>query len=235
MERFALFSFDGLMLILRWLHLFFGVIWIGHLYYFNFVQGAFFAETDPSTKSNAIQKLVPLALWWFRWGAMYTFLTGLLYVGLKGHQGGFGIYETSWGLAILTGASLGTLMWANVWFIIWPNQKIVIASATQAAQGGKPLAHAAASANRASIASRTNTLFSIPMLFFMATASHLPLEISPERSLMPFVLTMTLLLGALEWNAMRGKMGPMASVRGVIHSGFALTLGIYVLLEILTK
>jgi len=180
MERFALFSFDGLMLILRWLHLFFGVIWIGHLYYFNFVQGAFFAETDPSTKSNAIQKLVPRALWWFRWGAMYTFLTGLLYVGLKGHQGGFGIYETSWGLAILTGASLGTLMWANVWFIIWPNQKIVIASATQAAQGGKPLAHAAASANRASIASRTNTLFSIPMLFFMATASHLPLEISPE-------------------------------------------------------
>jgi uncharacterized membrane protein len=126
-------------------------------------------------------------------------------------------------------------MWANVWFIIWPNQKVVIASATQAAQGGKPLAQAAACANRASIASRTNTLFSIPMLFFMATASHLPLEIQPEKSLMPFVLTMALLLGALEWNAWKGKMGPMASVKGVIHSGFGLTLGIYFLLEILTK
>src|SRR6478672_6139637 len=96
----ALFSLDGFMFLLRWLHLFFGVIWIGHLYYFNFVQGAFFGETDAATKSNAIQKLVPRALWWFRWGAMFTMITGVIYVGLKGHLGGAEMFATSWGVAI---------------------------------------------------------------------------------------------------------------------------------------
>src|SRR6185503_1869849 len=105
------------------LHFFFGVTWIGHLYYFNFVQGAFFAETDAATKSNAIQKLVPRALWWFRWGAMWTLVTGLVMLLAKGHQaGGMEIYSTSWGVAILTGGLFGLTMWANVWFVIWPNQ-----------------------------------------------------------------------------------------------------------------
>src|SRR3954470_11060367 len=125
----ALFSLDGLLFILRWLHFFFGVTWIGHLYYFNFVQGAFFAETDAPTKSNAIQKLVPRALWWFRWAAMFTMITGVLYLGARGHRDGHEIYMTSWGISIITGAAMGLLMWANVWFVIWPNQKIVIQSA----------------------------------------------------------------------------------------------------------
>src|SRR6478752_5143297 len=99
----ALFSMDGLFMILRWFHLFFGVIWIGLLYYFNFVQGSFFAETDAATKSNAIQKLVPRALWWFRWGAMFTLITGVAYLATKGRLGGFGIFTTSYGSAILTG------------------------------------------------------------------------------------------------------------------------------------
>src|SRR4051812_36932736 len=176
----ALFSVDGLLFVLRWLHFFFGITWIGLLYYFNFVQGPFFAETDASTKSNAIQKLVPRALWWFRWGAMFTMLTGITYLGIKGHQNGHAIYATSWGVSIVTGAVLGLLMWANVWFIIWPNQKIVIASATQAAKGGKAIPEAAAAGARAGVASRTNTLFSIPMLFFMGAASHLPIEMGME-------------------------------------------------------
>ena len=82
----ALFSLEGLMFGMRWLHFFFGVMWIGHLYYFNFVQGSFFNETDAATKSNAIQKLVPRALWWFRWGAFWTLTTGLIIIGYKGHQ-----------------------------------------------------------------------------------------------------------------------------------------------------
>src|SRR4051812_38049928 len=110
----AVFSFDGVMMILRWLHLFFGVTWIGHLYYFNFVQGAFFAETDAATKSNAIQKLVPRALWWFRWGAMFTMITGLLYLQGRAHHDGMAIFATSWGVNILTGVTMGLLMWANV-------------------------------------------------------------------------------------------------------------------------
>src|SRR6476620_5607253 len=105
----ALFSLDGFMFVLRWLHLFFGVLWIGLLYYFNFVQGSFFAETDAATKSNAIQKLVPRALWWFRWAAMYTMLTGVIYLAVKGHRDGIAIFTTSWGIFILTGMILGLL------------------------------------------------------------------------------------------------------------------------------
>src|SRR3954470_11609661 len=123
--EFALFSNDGILFLLRWLHLFFGIIWIGLLYYFNFVQGAFFAETDAATKSAATQKLVPRALWWFRWGAMYTFLTGFVILMARGHQGGFGIFSSPWGVSILTGAALGITMFLNVWLVIWPNQKIV--------------------------------------------------------------------------------------------------------------
>ena len=227
----AMLNLDGLLMILRWFHFFFGIIWIGHLYYFNFTQGPFFNETDATTKSNAIQKLVPRALWWFRWGAMYTFLTGWAYLAVRGHRDGHAIFTTSWGLLIMTGATLASLMWANVWFIIWPNQKIVIASATQAASGGSALPNAAAAGARAGIASRTNVLFSIPMLFFMGAASHLPMSVAPDANLMLPVLVVGIILAALELNAIKGKMGPMASVKGVIHCGFALAVVLYLALE----
>src|SRR5665213_2573977 len=124
-----LFTSDGLYQIFRWLHYLAGVTWIGHLYYFNFVQGKFFAGTDAQTKSAAIRLLVPEALWWFRWGAAYTVLFGLLMLWLKGHTAGHEIYATSWGVWILTGSALGVLMAYNVWFVIWPSQKVIIASA----------------------------------------------------------------------------------------------------------
>src|SRR5258708_4208117 len=128
----SIISQEGLLFVLRWFHFFFGIIWIGLLYYFNFVQGVFFAEIDAGTKSVAIQKLVPRALFWFRWGAMGTFITGLITLMIYGSQGGGGdIFRSSFGIFILSGAALGTFMWANVWFVIWPNQKVVIASATQ--------------------------------------------------------------------------------------------------------
>lgn len=231
----ALFSLDGLMFLLRWLHFFFGVTWIGHLYYFNFVQGSFFAETDATTKSNAIQKLVPRALWWFRWGAMFTMLTGVIYLAMRGHRDGFEIFATSWGISILTGAAMGLLMWANVWFVIWPNQKIVIRSATQAASGGKALPEAAAAGARAGVASRTNTLFSIPMLFFMGAASHLPVAISPNANLMVLGGVFAIIILGLEANALKGKNGPMTTVKGVITCGFILAGVLYLLLEVLTK
>lgn len=231
----ALFSYEGFMFVLRWLHLFFGVMWIGLLYYFNFVQGAFFAETDASTKSNAIQKLVPRALWWFRWGAMYTVLTGIVYLGSKGHHDGHAIYETSWGVAILTGMLLGLTMWANVWFVIWPNQKIVIESATQVAKGGKPLAEAAGAATRAGVASRTNTLFSIPMLFFMGAASHLPMMINPNANLMVVFGAVFVIILLIELNALFGKTGPMTTIKGVITCGFGLAAVLYGVVELLTK
>jgi uncharacterized membrane protein len=231
----ALFSFDGMLFVFRWLHFFFGIIWIGLLYYFNFVQGAFFAETDAATKSGAIQKLVPRALWWFRWGAMFTLITGLLILGMRGHRDGHAIYTTSWGVLIMTGAALATVMWANVWFVIWPNQKIVIQSATQAASGGQPLANAAAAGTRAGCASRHNVLFSIPMLFFMGAASHLPIQISETANLGMLTLVLAVIIGALEVNAVKGKTGPITSIKGVVHFGFLLALVLYGVIEVLTK
>ncbi|MCM2277930.1 MAG: urate hydroxylase PuuD [Oligoflexia bacterium] len=231
----ALFGMDGFLLLLRWFHFFFGVIWIGHLYYFNFTQGPFFNETDGTTKSNVIQKLVPRALWWFRWGAMVTMITGLLILQVRGHRDGMGIFATSWGVSILTGAVLGLLMWANVWFVIWPAQKRVIQSATQVASGGQPLPDAAALGARAGVASRTNTLFSIPMLFFMGSASHLPISMGLEPSFGALAAVIGVILLALELNAIKGKLGPMASVKGVIHMGFLLTAVLYLAMELLTK
>src|SRR6185312_13578573 len=204
-----------------------------HLYYFNFTQGGYFAEADAASKSNAIQKLVPRALWWFRWGAMWTIVTGLCYLGLRGHRDGAAIFATSWGVAILTGASLGTLMWANVWFIIWPAQKVVIASATAVAKGGSADPTAAARGARSTVASRTNTLFSIPMLFFMGAASHLPMNIGSNLTALVIVLAVIIL--GLEVNAIKGKLGPMTTVKGVIASGFVLAAILYVLVELLSK
>ncbi len=233
--QIALLSLDGFMFILRWLHFFFGVTWIGLLYYFNFVQGVFFTEIDAPTKSVAIQKLVPRALWWFRWAAMFTMLTGFFYLMARGHQGGFDLFRTSWGIAILTGVALGFLMWGNVWFVIWPNQKIVIQSTTQVAAGKPALPEAAAAAARAGVASRTNTLFSIPMLFFMGAASHLPIQVNPEAPLWVLTTVFAVLFFALELNALKGKTGPLTTIKGVIHCGFALTLVLYGLMEFLTK
>lgn len=231
----ALLNLDGLLFLLRWFHLFFGIIWIGHLYYFNFVQGAFFSETDPTTKSNAIQKLVPRALWWFRWGAMFTFFTGMAYLAVKGHRDGFEIFLTSWGICILTGTTLGSLMWANVWFIIWPNQKVVIESATQVAKGAAALPHAATAAARALLASRTNVLFSIPMLFFMGAASHLPFSVDLEAHLEILGLVLFAFFFAIELNAIKGKLGPLTTIRGVMTCGFLFSAVLYILVECLTK
>lgn len=225
------FTIDGFMFILRWLHFFFGVMWIGHLYYFNFVQGAAMAEADAATKSGILTKLAPKALWWFRWGAMWTVVTGVLYMGLRGHQAGMEIYSGSWGISILIGAILGITMFANVWLVIWPNQKIVIGSATQVANGGTANPAAAAAGARALLASRTNTMFSIPMLFFMGAASHLPLPVTPESNTGLMWVVLAILLLILEGNAIKGKLGPIQTVKGVITAGFVLTFVIFLVLS----
>jgi len=228
----TLFSLDGLMFILRWLHFFFGVMWIGYLYYFNFTQGAFMAEADAASKSGVLQKLVPRALYWFRWGAMWTFVTGLSYLLLRGHQAGsMLVYSSSWGVAILTGALFGITMWANVWFIIWPHQQVVIASAKQVAAGGAAIPDAAARGAKSTLASRTNTLFSIPMLFFMGAASHLPLPVTADTNFGVVAAVVGVIWAVLEFNAIKGKLGPMTTVKGVITSGFVLTLILYVAVE----
>jgi uncharacterized membrane protein len=230
----VLWSLDGIAFILKWLHLFFGIMWIGHLYYFNFTQGAFMAEADGTTKSGVLTKLLPRALWWFRWGAMWTFATGLAMLWLEGHRAGsHEIYtSTSWGVFILIGSVLGITMWANVWFIIWPNQQVVIRSATQVSQGGTALPEAAGSAAKALLASRTNTMFSIPMLFFMGAAKHLPWQITESSNVGASFGLFGLVWLLCEGNAIKGKLGPITTVKGVITYGFVLTAVICVILSI---
>src|SRR6059058_5058715 len=92
---------------LRWIHFLAGITWIGLLYYFNFVQTPFFAETEAPVRTGAIQKLVPRALWWFRWGAMVTFLAGLLMYFIRLHQMG---EEPFFGLQIGFSFNLGGLL-----------------------------------------------------------------------------------------------------------------------------
>ncbi|MDP7582913.1 MAG: urate hydroxylase PuuD [SAR324 cluster bacterium] len=223
----------GFDLLLRWIHLLAGITWIGLLYYFNFVQGEWFKETDGSSKTAAVQKLVPRALWWFRWGAMFTFLAGSLILIKKGMELGWNYYESSWGIIILTGATLGTFMFLNVWMIIWPKQQVVIASTNQVADGGEALPEAAGCAAKAALASRTNTLFSIPMLLFMGAASHFPLAVTGDTNYSGLFWVLAIIIGLLEVNGIVGKPGPMASVKGVITSGLVLTVVLFGVIGIL--
>ncbi len=236
----ALLSFDGWLFLLRWTHFLAGIVWIGILYYFNFVQTPFFAETEPAVRSGAIQKLVPRALWWFRWGAMVTFLSGwLILLHRMAQLGGFRDFmNTSYGWAIFLGGVLGSFMWANVWFVIWPKQKIVIANAVEVAAGRPANPAAAPSGQRAGFASRTNVVFSIPMLFYMGAASHLPALAGTMtrggKIGMGLVTAAIILLS--EANALFGTAGatkkPLGTIKGTLWAGFILAAAFYLLFEV---
>jgi uncharacterized membrane protein len=205
------------------------------LYYFNLVQTPFFgSELGGQAKSLMTRGLVPNALWWFRWGAMFTFVTGVLYVLTRlGHESV--PISSDYMTRILTGGLLGTTMWANVWFVIWPAQQVVIANATKVAAGGEADPAAAPRGARAGLASRTNTLFSIPMVFFMVSASHFP-SLSVTNLALYWIVTFVL-VGALEFNALVGtgqaRQKPLATVSGTIHMGVALTFILFALMMIL--
>lgn len=222
--------------ILRWIHFLAGITWIGILYYFNFVQTPFFAETEAPVRTGAVQKLVPRALWWFRWGAMITVLAGLLIYIIRMSEMGAGLfYSSPYGVTITVGGLIGIIMFLNVWLVIWPNQQTVIASTNQVAAGGQPLPAAAGAARRAALASRTNTVFSIPMLFYMGAASHYPTMVGQSSSRAFFWIVVFIIIGAVEANALFGTQGatkqPLDTVKGALWFGFLLT-GILFLLNL---
>ena len=223
---------QGWEFLLRWVHFMAGITWIGVLYYFNFIQTPFFGtELGGQAKSAMTRGLVPNALWWFRWGAAFTFLTGWTIVLMKWGHGGIG-FGDPYMTRILTGGLMGTLMFLNVWLIIWPAQQVVIRSAEQIAAGGEAIPEAPGRAARAGLASRTNTLFSIPMLFFMGSASHLA-TFDTGTNLLPYWLVAGGLILLVEINALVGPglatQKPLASVSGTIHFGLLLTLALYVI------
>ncbi len=212
-------------LLARWSHVLFGIAWIGILYYFNFVQTEYMKEAGGDAKVDVFSKLAPRALWWFRWGAMLTFLTGLVLLGIKG---------VGLTVDISLGAVLGILMFLNVWLIIWPNQKIIVASNQQVLAGGEALPEAAAAAPKAALASRTNTMFSVPMLLFMLSSAHSPSGVLVAVDMLPMLLALGI-IAILEANAIWGKMSVMATVRGVILCGLGLTVVLYGILDFLVR
>jgi uncharacterized membrane protein len=155
-----------------------------------------------------------------------------------GSLGVLGFFNTSYGMSIFFGGMLGSLMWFNVWFVIWPAQQVLMASAAQVVKGGQAIPEAAARGQRAGFASRTNTLLSIPMLFFMGTASHLTLFVGTTRGAKVAALVLLLIvMAAAEFNAMVGTTGPgkkmLSTVKGTFWGGFILTAILYFGLEIL--
>jgi uncharacterized membrane protein len=206
-----------IMILVRWGHLLVGIGWIGMLYYFNFVQGGYFKAATPEGLKDAKAKLAPSALWWFRWGAMYTFLTGLVLLGYVHGNGQLNPY-------IVVGATLGTLMFLNVWLVIWPNQKIVLGLVT----GGD----AALAGAKAALASRTNVLFSGPMAFGMLAGPHfIGGHGYGYASPTPGWWVALAIVAALEANALFGKQGPLTTVRGVITSSVVLTVVLGAIIE----
>ena len=162
-----------LSVLMRYSHVLAGVTWIGLLYFFNFVQVPAYAEFSDSARSEGLRKLTFRALWWFRYAAVLTVLFGLLLLAIQGDGENMDLYlDGANGTAILTGMLLGLTMFVNVWGVIWRNQKVVIGNAETVAGGGAANPEAPAAAKRAARASRCNTLFSIPMLWFMVFAAH---------------------------------------------------------------
>ena len=155
--------------IFRYLHVLSGVMWIGLLWYFNFVQIPSMPKI-PDEQKPAIGKVIaPAALFWFRWGAMSTIVTGLILAWLNGYIGEailVGITDSGSSTAIGIGMWLGAIMWFNVWFIIWPNQKRALGIVEADADAKKK------SARMAMLFSRTNTMLSIPMLFCMVSQQN---------------------------------------------------------------
>ncbi|MGH9443088.1 MAG: urate hydroxylase PuuD [Thermoanaerobaculia bacterium] len=218
--------------LLRWIHFLAGITWIGMLYFFNLVNVNFMKELDATTKGKVVPNLMPKALYWFRWGALWTVVAGLLLhlstVTSESHglPAFFWIWlavvvatftvgtwlftafkkdgrmlwiaylvlmvvmsvvvwkvhvsvNASWKiLSIALGGGMGIIMFMNVWMVIWPLQKKIIAATKATAETGAAAPpEQAAWARRAFLASRANTWLTLPMLFFMGAASHFPIGI----------------------------------------------------------
>ena len=169
--------YTSLQFLLRWVHVFAGIIWIGHLYFFNFVNLQFQGTIGPDIKKVVNPQLLGRAFWWFRHGAMITFVAVfLLFTQLYMYQPGVGfgpssLFSTPDGMTgraiwILIGMFFGFGMWANVWFVIWPAQRKIL----PAIRDGQPVDQALV--KKAAKASRANTYMSGPMLVGMLAPNH---------------------------------------------------------------
>lgn len=243
----------GLPVLVRALHVLAGITWIGLLYYFNLVQTpAFAAYGDEGRARNvSIDKLASRALWWFRWAAIGTLVMGLLILGvtedyMEDFMTGDSV-QLGRNAAILVGMLFGITMAANVWMVIWKNQKVVLANAANVLAGGEADPAAAGAGRRTLLASRTNFILSFPMLWFMVGAAHLyggAFDVDSAGKAWTFVIIAVILGAILELLAL-GKIGgydpsnkqlwPFESHRNALITGGVLWAVLYILSEILLK
>ena len=237
----------------RYLHILAGITWIGLLYYFNLVQVPGLAAYGDEGKARniTITQISTRALWWFRWAAIATLATGILITGVApdymkdfmNHVGSDPINAKN--ASISVGMILGITMAANVWMIIWKNQKVVIANATNVLNGGEANPDAATAGRRAMLASRQNMIFSISMLFMMVGAAHFYPEAAfsaTSGEANTFVLISVVIGALLQLNAL-GKFGgikagnkmllPYESHKNAIISGVVLWAVLFILSVVL--
>ncbi|MBW8827517.1 MAG: urate hydroxylase PuuD [Acidobacteria bacterium] len=174
----GLFEDYGFNFLARWGHILSGITWIGLLYYFNFVQTPAFAAFEAGPRNEAFAKLVPRAMWWFRWGAAATLGFGILLLAIPESSGDdsrlthMAFFKSAEGVSIAAGILMALVMFLNVWLVIWPAQKRAIANAQNVLAGKEADAGLPPVMRRAATASRTNTFLSIPMLWYMAFTAH---------------------------------------------------------------
>jgi uncharacterized membrane protein len=207
----------------RYLHILAGITWIGLLYYFNLVQVPGLAAYGDEGKARniTITQIATRALWWFRWASVATLATGLIIAGVVPDYMKNFLNHTSpddYGLnagnaAIGVGMILGITMAANVWMVIWKNQKVVIANATNVLGGGEADPNAAGAGRRALLASRQNLIFSVSMLFYMVGAAHFYETVftstTPAKA-STFVIIVVVIGALFELNCL-GKFGGTAA------------------------
>jgi len=232
-------------------HVIVAVMWMGLLWFFNFVQTPAYAELEASSRNDAFDKLTWRALWWFRWSAAATVVFGLLIIAIAptgSYNGDFWVHSAA-GPTLLIGILFGITMFLNVWLVIWPNQQIVIANARALKAGGEANPAAAAAARAGAMASRQNTIFSLPLLVFMVGAAHFYASgpsfgsyLSSGKCLIYLVLGIVV-LAVLEANALgkisgRGNTGLnmiYETHKNAMYTGFALIAAFYILAEIILK
>jgi len=195
----------------RWLHILVGIAWIGLLYYFNLVQVPGLAAYGDEGKARniTIDKIARRALWWFRWAAIATLATGLLITGQENYWQNFMNNTIEAGdnghdVAISVGMVLGILMAANVWMIIWKNQRVVLANAANVLGGGEADPNAATAGRKALLASRQNMIFSVSMLWFMVGSAHFYTGASPDATssdVRTYFIIAIVIIALLELNA----------------------------------
>jgi uncharacterized membrane protein len=243
-----LFEQDGFDNALRISHVIVGIMWMGLLWFFNFVQVPSFAEMDAAARNNALDKLTWRALWWFRWAAMATVVFGLLIIAAWPDRYDGDYWQTTAGVTLLLGIIMGLVMAANVWMIIWPNQQIVIANARNVQAGGEANPDAPAAGRRGAMASRQNTIFSLPLLVFMLGASHFynsshwDFDLSAGKWLLYFLVGIAIII-VLELNALGRVSGTGSTGLNVIYethknamyTGFALIVFFYLFAEIVLR